>query len=186
VAVLCDGELLGRSARQVRVRRRPVAEVLRRTMPDFSDLIEGELVVHLEHGIARFEELREIPREGTPEQVLVLGFAHNAKMYVPLEQSGLVSRYVGIGKRNPPLSELGDGKWARARQFCTRISLPAGRALARPDECDNRPLAKPAPDGPVSAYGHENENQPAHRPESPRQRMVQGFASRYLRPVRSP
>jgi transcription-repair coupling factor (superfamily II helicase) len=131
VAVLCDGELLGRSARQVRVRRRPVAEVLRRTMPDFSDLIEGELVVHLDHGIARFEELREIPREGTPEQVLVLGFAHNAKMYVPLEQSGLVSRYVGIGKRNPPLSELGDGKWARARKSAEQaVYQYAGRLLA--------------------------------------------------------
>ena len=131
VAVLCDGELLGRSARHLRVRRRPVAEVLRRTMPDFSDLIEGELVVHLEHGIARFEELREIPREGTPEQVLVLAFAHNAKMYVPLEQSGLVSRYVGIGKRNPPLSELGDGKWARARKSAEQaVYQYAGRLLA--------------------------------------------------------
>ena len=116
VAVLCDADLLGRSARHVRTRRRGVGEALRRTMPDFSDLVEGELVVHLEHGIARFEELREIPREGRPEQVLVLSFAHNAKVYVPLEQSGLVSRYVGIGKRNPPLSELGDGKWARARK----------------------------------------------------------------------
>lgn len=131
VAVLCDGDLLGRSARQLRGRRRAVGEVLRRTMPDFSDLAEGELVVHLEHGIARFEELREIPREGTPEQVLVLSFAHNAKMYVPLEQSGLVSRYIGIGKRNPPLSELGDGKWARARKSAEQaVYQYAGRLLA--------------------------------------------------------
>ena len=131
VAVLCDADLLGRSARQVRGRRRAVGEVLRRTMPDFSDLAEGELVVHLDHGIARFEELREIPREGTPEQVLVLSFAHNAKMYVPLEQSGLVSRYIGIGKRNPPLSELGDGKWARARKSAEQaVYQYAGRLLA--------------------------------------------------------
>jgi transcription-repair coupling factor (superfamily II helicase) len=131
VAVLCDGDLLGRSARHLRGRRRAVGEVLRRPMPDFSDLEEGELVVHLDHGIARFEELREIPREGTPEQVLVLSFANNAKMYVPLEQSGLVSRYIGIGKRNPPLSELGDGKWARARKGAEQaVYQYAGRLLA--------------------------------------------------------
>jgi transcription-repair coupling factor (superfamily II helicase) len=130
VAVLCDGDLLGRSARHVRARRRGVGEVLRRTMPDFAELVEGELVVHLDHGIARFEELREIPREGATEQVLVLSFAHNAKVYVPLEQSALVSRYVGIGKRNPPLSELGDGKWARARKSAEQaVYQYAGRLL---------------------------------------------------------
>lgn len=114
--VLCDADLLGRSTRNLRQRRRPVAEVLRKGMPDFAELEEGELVVHLEHGIGRFEGLRELPREGTVEQVLVIAFANQARIYLPLDQSGLVSRYVGIGKRNPPLSELGDGKWAKARK----------------------------------------------------------------------
>lgn len=114
--VLSDADLLGRSARNVRQRRRPVAEVLRQGIPNFAELEEGELVVHLDHGIARFEGLRDIPRDGTSEQVLVLLFANQARVYLPLEQSGLVSRYIGIGKRNPPLSELGDGKWAKARK----------------------------------------------------------------------
>jgi len=114
--VLSDADLLGRSTRNLRQRRRPVAEVLRRGIPDFSELEEGELVVHLEHGIGRFEGLRDIPRDGTAEQVLVLSFANQARLYLPLEQSGLVSRYIGIGKRNPPLSELGDGKWTKARR----------------------------------------------------------------------
>jgi transcription-repair coupling factor (superfamily II helicase) len=136
--VLCDADLLGRSTRNLRQRRRPVAEVLRKGMPDFSELAEGELVVHLEHGIGRFEGIREIPRDGTAEQVLVLSFANQARLYLPLEQSGLVSRYVGIGKRNPPLSELGDGKWARARknaeqaifQYAAKLlSLQAEREL---------------------------------------------------------
>jgi len=37
-------------------------------------------------------------------------------VYVPLEQSFLISRYVGVGKKNPPLSALGDGKWAKAKK----------------------------------------------------------------------
>ncbi len=130
-AVLCDADLLGRSTRHLRMRRRPVMEALHRGMPDFTELAEGELVVHLEHGIGRFEGLKEIPREGTPEQVLVLSFANQARLYVPLEQSGLISRYVGIGKRNPPLSELGDGKWAKARKSAEHAVFQyAGRLLA--------------------------------------------------------
>jgi len=130
-AVLCDSDLLGRSTRNLRMRRRPVAEALKRGMPDFTELSEGELVVHLEHGIGRFEGMKEIPREGTPEQVLVLSFANQSRLYVPLEQSGLVSRYVGIGRRNPPLSELGDGKWARARKNAEQaVYQYAARLLA--------------------------------------------------------
>ena len=131
VAVLCDADLLGRSMRGGRMRSRPVAEALTRGMLDFSELNEGELVVHLEHGIGRFEGLRDIPREGTSEQVLVLHFAHEARLYVPLEQSGQITRYIGIGRKNPPLSELGDGKWAKARKNAeAAVFQYAGRLLA--------------------------------------------------------
>jgi transcription-repair coupling factor (superfamily II helicase) len=48
--------------------------------------------------------------------VLTLEFADDAKLYVPLEQAYLVSRYVGVGKKSPPLSSLADAKWARAKK----------------------------------------------------------------------
>ncbi len=48
--------------------------------------------------------------------MLVLEYANSAKLYVPLDQAWQVSRYVGLGKRNPELSELGDTKWERAKQ----------------------------------------------------------------------
>jgi Transcription-repair coupling factor (superfamily II helicase) len=54
-------------------------------------------------------------QQAQPQEVLVLEFADEAKLYVPLEQAYLVSRYVGAGKKSPPLSSLGDGKWARAK-----------------------------------------------------------------------
>ncbi|NBV84957.1 MAG: transcription-repair coupling factor, partial [Verrucomicrobia bacterium] len=131
VAVLCDADLLGRSMRVGRMRRRPVAEACARGILDFTELTEGELVVHLEHGIGRFEGLRDIPREGNSEQVLVLVFANQARLYVPLEQSGQITRYIGIGRKNPPLSELGDGKWAKARKNAeAAVFQYAGRLLA--------------------------------------------------------
>jgi transcription-repair coupling factor (superfamily II helicase) len=130
LAILTDSDLLGRLIRPGQQHPRKLAEALRHPALDFSELSEDDLVVHLEHGIARFEGLRQLMREGVEEQVLVLRFANEARLYLPLEQSGLVSRYVGIGKRNPPLSELGDGKWAKACKNAERsIFEYAGRML---------------------------------------------------------
>ncbi|MHA3773786.1 transcription-repair coupling factor [Verrucomicrobiota bacterium sgz303538] len=118
VAVLSDAELFGRyrhtRARRIALRR--ARDIVNRSQIDFSELNEGDLVVHLEHGIGRYEGLRKIPKEGAEEEVLVLEFANDSRLYVPLEQSYLVSRYVGIGKKNPPLSSLGDAKWAKAKK----------------------------------------------------------------------
>ena len=47
---------------------------------------------------------------------MVLEFANDARLYVPFEQAFLVSRYVGIGKRFPALSTLGDNRWGRAKK----------------------------------------------------------------------
>jgi transcription-repair coupling factor (superfamily II helicase) len=129
-AALSAAELLGFSSQTPRLRRGVLHETLQRGPVDFTDLGEGELVVHLEHGIARFEGLREMPRGEGTEQVLTLSFAHGARVYVPLEQSGMVSRYVGLGRKNPPLSELGDGKWNRARKNAEKAIFDyAGRLL---------------------------------------------------------
>ncbi len=119
VAVLSDAELFGRyrnnRARRLAIRR--TREVQRRAQIDFSELNEDDLVVHLEHGIGRYEGLKQIPRaDGHIEEVLVVAFANDARLYIPLEQSFLLARYVGVGRGNPPLSSLGDSKWAKAKQ----------------------------------------------------------------------
>ncbi len=118
IAVLSDAELFGRyrhnRARRLALKR--AREQSSRAQIDFSDLAEDDLVVHLEHGIGRYEGMKSIPRGGEPEEVIVIEFANEARLYVPLEQSFLVSKYVGVGKRNPPLSVLGDGKWNKARK----------------------------------------------------------------------
>lgn len=118
LAVLSDSELFGRY-RNTRARRlalRRAREQASRAQIDFTELAEDDIVVHLEHGIARFNGLERFDKgDGREEEVLVLEFANQAKLYVPLEQAYMVSRYVGVGKRNPPLSELGDARWARAK-----------------------------------------------------------------------
>ena len=72
------------------------------------------------------------------QEVLALEFADEAKLYVPLEQAYLVSRYVGVGKKSPPLSSLADAKWARAKKnAAASIFDYAGKMLARPGGARN-------------------------------------------------
>ena len=72
-----------------------------------------------------------LQQQAQPQEVLVLEFADEAKLYVPLEQAYLVSRYVGAGKKSPSLSSLGDGKWSRAKiKAVASIFDYAGKMLA--------------------------------------------------------
>ncbi len=133
LALLSDAELFGRyrntRARRMAMQRARLAQS--RTQIDFSELTDGELVVHLEHGIARYDGMRNVPRGDTNEDVLVLEFAERAKLYVPLEQSFMVSRYVGVGKKNPPLSLLGDPKWASAKKRAEKSVFDYAAQLLR-------------------------------------------------------
>src|SRR5436309_12095820 len=81
-------------------------------------------------------------------EVLALEFADEAKLYVPLEQAYLVSRYVGVGKKSPPLSSLGDTKWTRAKKnAAASIFDYAGKMLALQAERQTHPGHAFAPDG---------------------------------------
>jgi len=118
LAVLSDAELFGRyrNTRARRLAMRRMREQANRSHLDFSELNEGDYVVHLEHGIGKFLGLRKFATDGKEEEVLTLEFDDGARLYVPLEQSFLVSRYVGVGKKAPTLSSLGDARWAKAKK----------------------------------------------------------------------
>jgi len=80
-------------------------------------------------------------------EVLALEFADDGKLYVPLEQAYLISRYVGAGKKSPALSSLGDGKWARAKvKAAASIFDYAGKMLAIQAERQMHPGYTFAPD----------------------------------------
>ncbi|HEX8679393.1 MAG TPA: DEAD/DEAH box helicase, partial [Chthoniobacterales bacterium] len=133
LVVLSGAELFGRSTTHGRRRLQRVEKLGRnRAQIDFSELNEGDLVVHLEHGVGRFVELTKMPAPGGgTQEVLTLEFAEEARLYVPLEQAYLVSRYVGVGKKSPPLSSLADAKWARAKKSAAASIFDyAGKMLA--------------------------------------------------------
>jgi transcription-repair coupling factor (superfamily II helicase) len=159
LVVLSAAELFGRLATHSRRRLRRAER--QRAQIDFSELAEGDLVVHVEHGIGRFLGLIKIggarmpdaPQAGMADgqdgsqEVLALEFADEAKLYVPLEQAYLVSRYVGVGKKTPPLSSLGDSKWIRAKNNAAASVFDyAGRMLAIQAERQTHPSHAFAPD----------------------------------------
>ncbi|MGB8464549.1 MAG: transcription-repair coupling factor [Terrimicrobiaceae bacterium] len=117
IAVLSDAELFGRSSslRQRRISHRRERMLAGRAAMDFAEFEPGDYVVHLEHGVGRFAGLQTMPGDGGGE-ALLLEYAGEARLYVPLDHAWQVARYVGVGKGHPELSELGDGRWARARE----------------------------------------------------------------------
>ncbi len=83
---------------------------------NFTELRDGDLVVHVHHGLARFRGIeRRTSLEGEIE-TLILEFADSARLFVPFEQAFLVSRYVGMGRLTAPLSRLGETRWSTAKK----------------------------------------------------------------------
>lgn len=127
LAVLTDADVFGRrgTRRIERLARRRGGLLAARTAEDFTAFSEGDLVVHVEHGIGRYEGTREM--DGA--EVLCLEFAQDARLYVPVDQAWMVSRYVGLGKNRPELSQLGSGKWEQAKSKTQRAIFEYARRL---------------------------------------------------------
>jgi transcription-repair coupling factor (superfamily II helicase) len=133
LALLTDAELFGRAAGLEARRggwRRARAALARQTLR-FDDFETDDLVVHLDYGIARYRGLQVLPGQEEAGEVLTLEFARGSKLYVPLDQGWKVSRYVGVGRKNPALSELGDGRWQRARSKAEKSVLAYAEKLLR-------------------------------------------------------
>jgi transcription-repair coupling factor (superfamily II helicase) len=135
--VVTDAEIFGRYKIQ-RPRRQKSSHALAARSAldiDFTDLEEGDLVVHLQHGIGRYLGLKNLPigsgtrgvdpstlNEQSSTECLVIEYApatsgeEPPKLYVPVSEAHLVSKYVGAGKANPPLHTLGGTRWHKAKE----------------------------------------------------------------------
>lgn len=85
-------------------------------LTDWTDIQPGELVVHIEHGIGKYLGLYEIEFDGRLQEVLAVEYANKARLYVPVSQAHLLSRYVGVGHRRPELHVLGGRRWRREKE----------------------------------------------------------------------
>ncbi len=133
LVVVTDAEIFGRyKIQRPRRLKSAQASAMRSALEiDFADLEEGDLVVHLQHGIGRYLGLKNMPvglggrdsdlRDPQSEtECLAIEFAPTdaanepPKLYVPVSESHLISKYVGAGKLRPPLNTLTGTRWRKA------------------------------------------------------------------------
>ncbi len=85
-------------------------------LSDFRDLAVGDYVVHVEHGIAQYMGLREIPQDGVNIEFMILEFAEQARLYIPLTRLDLIQKYRSTDAGPAPeLNKLGNAQWAKTK-----------------------------------------------------------------------
>jgi transcription-repair coupling factor (superfamily II helicase) len=97
-----------------------------RALQSFADLRTGDYVVHEDHGVAKLLGFETKEVAGVTRDYLLLGFRGDDKVYVPHEQLGKVSRYIGADAKGPTLSKLGGKAWellkSRARESVQELA----------------------------------------------------------------
>jgi len=152
VVVVTDAEIFGRyRVQRPRRLKGAHAQATRSALDiDFTDLAEGDYVVHLQHGIGRYVGLKVLPtglgtkpvegpgaQANAGQECLVIEYAPREpaqpppRLHVPVTEAHLVSKYVGAGKAHPPLNTLGGVRWAKAKEQAERaVRDVAGDLLA--------------------------------------------------------
>ena len=131
--VVTETELFGRqrarraaSGRRATVHRAQVDQLL-----DFSDLVEGDFVVHLQHGIALYRGISKLDTRDGLREVISLEFDEGVTLHVPLPEAHLLSRYVGLSKVRPQLGRIGSDRWQKTRAQAERATLDLAAELLR-------------------------------------------------------
>jgi len=154
LVVVTDAEIFGRyKIQRPRRLKSPHAVAARSALDiDFTDLEESDLVVHLQYGIGRYLGLKNLPATtvnaraadqpgerlpGKTTECLVIEYAasdpagERPKLYVPVSEAHLVSKYVGAGKANPPLNTLGGTRWVKAKEQAEKSVRDVAAELLR-------------------------------------------------------
>ena len=126
IALITEQDILGdRLAQPARRRRRAAEDVI----GELSVLTEGDLVVHAEHGIGRYEALETLDVGGAPHDCLKLSYAGDDRLFVPVENIDVLSRF-GSEEASAQLDRLGGAAWQmRKSRVKARIKDIADRLL---------------------------------------------------------
>jgi transcription-repair coupling factor (superfamily II helicase) len=125
IAIVSEQDILG--DRLVRPRR--AQKRADNFIAEATSLAAGDLVVHVDHGIGRFVGLQAITAAGAPHDCLEIHYAEGAKLFLPVENVDLLSRY-GAEQANVELDRLGGGNWqARKARMKSRIREIAGELI---------------------------------------------------------
>ncbi|MBG9167392.1 transcription-repair coupling factor [Neisseria meningitidis] len=117
IAVITESDLYQYVARsRVHNRRKKHAAVSDGLLRDLAEINIGDPVVHEEHGIGRYMGLVTMDLGGETNEMMLLEYAGEAQLYVPVSQLHLISRYSGQAHENIALHKLGSGAWNKAKR----------------------------------------------------------------------
>jgi transcription-repair coupling factor (superfamily II helicase) len=126
LVVLTDHELFARTGRRYRAFRHGGGAPIH----DYSSLKRGDYVVHVDHGIGRYDGIHRIATEGTETECLLLRYQDEARIYVPVDQINLVQKYVGGDADAPPnVARLGTAHWERTKARARRAVAKMAKEL---------------------------------------------------------
>jgi transcription-repair coupling factor (superfamily II helicase) len=130
LTVLTERELLGERAQQRR-RRKRAARDPETIIRDLGELAIGAPIVHIDHGVGRYQGLLKLEVGGQSGEFLAIEYAKGDKLYVPVSQLHLVGRYTGAAPELAPLHSLGGDAWERAkRKAAQKVRDVAAELLA--------------------------------------------------------
>jgi transcription-repair coupling factor (superfamily II helicase) len=142
LVLLTERELFGR-------RKRPLASLPRRRTAvraaigralDFGEVAHGDALVHATQGICLFRGIQAHAHNGRTEDFIELEFAEQSRLHLPVRESHLLSRYIGIGRTQPKLSKLGGGGWEKSRKAAEQATTDlAAQLLAMQAERSTKP-----------------------------------------------
>ena len=135
IVVQTETDLFGEST-QTEFQRPKVKDQKSKTklgafISDFRDLKPGDYVVHVDHGIGRFEGLQMIESQGAQREFMLLTYADNARLFVPVERLDLVSRYASGEAAQPALDRLGGLGWQKTKAKAKRAMRDMADELLR-------------------------------------------------------
>jgi transcription-repair coupling factor (superfamily II helicase) len=141
VVYATESEVAGRKRLYISRRRRKLPERHQvDQLLDFSELADGDYLVHLQHGVCIFRGLQRIDTGKKEEEVISLEFDEGITLHVRLHESHLLSRYVGLSKASPKLGRLGTNAWDKTRRAAERATLDlAAQLLSLQAERNSRP-----------------------------------------------
>ncbi|MEW6996545.1 transcription-repair coupling factor [Colwelliaceae bacterium BS250] len=115
-AIITEDDLFTDRVKQTRRRTKSDETNTEAIFKNLTELSIGQPVVHIEHGIGRYQGLQTIENAGMATEFLILSYANEAKLYVPVASLHLISRYSGSASESTPLHKLGSDSWVKAKK----------------------------------------------------------------------
>jgi transcription-repair coupling factor (superfamily II helicase) len=156
VAVLADAEMFGwqRTQPGIHTRNRTKKKTSTKTskarsLTDLADLKEGDFVVHISHGIARYAGVVRQEIAGAVSDYLLLEYEGSDRLYVPVGQLDRVQKYLGSDASPPPLNQLRGNGWERTKKRVREETLHIAKQLselyAAREQANKEPIAPDTP-----------------------------------------